>query len=295
MKTMRQSFPILFGCAPRLQSLEFKGIPFPFPALRKLLLSATDLVIFHLLDIPNSGIISPDLIVTALSTLTKLRVLSIRFRSPRSRADRERRHPSLLKRLVLPALTEFFFKGDSEYLEEIVGRIDVPALDRFSIIFFNQLVFDTPLLRDFFSRTEVFRESYRAEVAVGIDIVLTLFRLKGTVEHGTLGVKILSKVAEWQLSSLAQFCSSSFPPLPILERLSIDGYIYQGPNEGWTDDMESSQWLELLHPFVAVRHLVLPLQFQDASQLATALQDLMGPRQQTCYLYFDKSSYILIS
>ena len=69
-----------------------------------------------------------------------------------------------MKRLVLPSLTEFNFKGDSEYLEDIVGRIDAPALDRFTITFFNQLVFDTPLLRNFFSRTEVFQETHRAEV-----------------------------------------------------------------------------------------------------------------------------------
>jgi hypothetical protein len=49
----------LGGSAPRLQSLEFKGIPFPFSALGKLLLSTTDLVSFCLWDIPNSGYISP--------------------------------------------------------------------------------------------------------------------------------------------------------------------------------------------------------------------------------------------
>jgi len=146
----------LGGSAPRLRSLDFSGIPFPFPALGKLLLSATDLVACDLWHIPKSGIISPELIVTTLSTLTRLRKLSIGFRSPRSRADRERRHPSLLKRLVLPSLTYLYFKGDSEYLEDIVGRIDAPAFDSVTITFFNQLVFDTPLLRDFFSRTEVF-------------------------------------------------------------------------------------------------------------------------------------------
>jgi hypothetical protein len=266
----------LDGSAPRLRSLEFRGIPFPFPALGKLLLSATDLVTCHLWDIPNSGIISPNLIVTTLSTLTRLRLLSIGFRSPQSRADRERRHPSQLKRLVLPSLTDFFFKGDSEYLEQIVGRINTPALDKFTITFFNQLVFDTPLLRDFFSRTEVFREPHRADVTAGTNIGLTLFRLKGTVEHRMLDVTISSRVLEWQLSSLAQFCSSSFPPLLTLERLSIPGHIYQGLNHVWTDDMERSQWLEVLHPFVAVKDLVLLLQFRVASQVATALRELTG-------------------
>jgi len=237
----------LGGSAPRLQSLSFTGIPFPFPALGKLFLSATDLVACHLVDIPKSGIISPDLIVTTLSTLTRLEQLLIGFRSPRSRADREGRHPSLMKCLVLLSLTDFFFKGDSEYLEDIVGRIDAPALDSLTIIFLNQLVFDTPLLRDFFSRTELFCEPYRADVFVSTDITFRLFQIEETVED--LEVTISSKVAEWQLSSLAAFCSSSLPPLPTLERLSIQGHISKGVDQASTDNMESGQWLELLHPF----------------------------------------------
>jgi hypothetical protein len=41
-------------------------------------------------------------------------------------------------------------------------------------------------------------------------------------------------------------------------------------------DMERSQWLELLHPFVAVRDLVLPLRFGVDLQVATALGELTG-------------------
>jgi hypothetical protein len=110
LRSIEQNAPVitesfLGGSAPRLHSLEFRGIPFPFPALGKLLLSTTDLVTLRLLDIPNSGYISPELIVTSLSALTRLQELFIDFRSPRCRADRERRHPTRLKRLVLPSLT----------------------------------------------------------------------------------------------------------------------------------------------------------------------------------------------
>jgi hypothetical protein len=219
----------LGGSAPRLRSLEFRSIPFPFPALRKLLLSATDLVILRLYDIPNSGIMSPDHIVTTLSRLTRLQDLFIGFRSPRSRADRERRHLSFSKRRIFPSLAQFHFKGDAEYLEEFVGKIDTPALHSVAITFFNQLTFDTPQLRDFFSRTEVFREPHRADIAVTAVIGLSLFRLEGTVEHRMLDIAISSTVAEWQVSSLAQFCGSSFPSLPKLERLGIEVYTtYRG-------------------------------------------------------------------
>jgi hypothetical protein len=267
--------PFLGGSAPRLRSLEFRNIPFSFPALRKLLLSATDLVTLCLLDIPSSGIISPDLIVTTLSRLTKLRKLSIGFRSPRSRADRERRHPSLLKHFVLPSLTEFSFKGDSEYLEDIVGRINAPALDSVAITFFNQLVFDTPLLRDFFGRTELFQNPHRADVSVSkLGIEIKLFQLKGTGRHCILAVTISSRMEEWQVSSLAEFCSTSLPPLPTLEQLLIYPEPYWGP--GSPSGLESAPWLELLHSFVTVTTIFLSGRL--LLYVAPALRELTGDR-----------------
>ena len=260
----------LGGSAPRLQSLELTGIPLLFPALGKLLLSSRNLVTFCLWDIPNSGIISPGLIVTALSASTMLQQLFIGFRSPRSRADREHRHPPLFERLVLPSLTKFYFKGDSEYLEDIVGRIDTPALDRFNITFFTQLVFNMPLLRDFLSRTTVFREPHQARVFFNEpSIEFNLSHYGGIADCRMLEIRILCSMPEWQLSSLAQFCSIALPPFPTLERLRI----YPGAH--FPTDMESSQWLELFNPFINVKALVLPLSF--ARRVATALGELTGP------------------
>ena len=105
----------LGGSAPRLQSLELDSIP--FPALPKLLLSATDLVHLTLWNIPHSGYISPEAIVTGLAVLANLKSLTIEFESPLSRPDRESRRPPPPTRTVLPALTRFEFQGVSEYLE----------------------------------------------------------------------------------------------------------------------------------------------------------------------------------
>ena len=243
----------LGGSSPRLRSLQFTGISFPFPALGKLLLSATDLVILHLLDILDSRYISPELVVTSLSALIRLQYLSIHFRSPRSYADRELRHLSASERLVLLSLTKFDFKGDSEYLEDFVGRIDAPALDGVAMAFFNQLVFDPSLLHDFFSRTDVLQEPNRTVVSVSeTHIKLTLSRYEGTTDCHMLEVWIPSTVAESQLSSLAQFCSTCLPPLLTLEFLGMDGgsSLWEGPT-----DMDSAPWLELLPSFVTVEDL----------------------------------------
>jgi hypothetical protein len=44
----------------------------------------------------------------------------------------------------------------------------------------------------------------------------------------------------------------------------------------WQDDIESSQWLELLHPFTAVKALYISQEF--APRIALALQELVGER-----------------
>jgi hypothetical protein len=116
----------LGGFAPRLQSLSLDGIP--FPGLPNLLLSATHLVNLSLSNISRSGYISPEGIVTAISTLTSLRRLSLGFESPRSLPDRESRHPPPLTRSVLPTLRALSFKGLGEYLEDLVALIDAPQL-----------------------------------------------------------------------------------------------------------------------------------------------------------------------
>jgi hypothetical protein len=65
---------LLGGSAPPLRKI-------PFPALSKPLLSARDLVILSLTDIPPSGYISLEAMVTGLSALTKLKYLPLCSRS----------------------------------------------------------------------------------------------------------------------------------------------------------------------------------------------------------------------
>ena len=87
-------------------------------------------------------------------------------------------------------------------------------------------------------------------------------------------VKILCQVSDWQLSSLAQICTLLFRPLLTMENL----YIYEDPYPrlDWKDDIEDSEWLDLLHPFSAVKNLYLSRQF--APRIAPALQELTGER-----------------
>ena len=67
--------------APRLESLRLFSMRFPLPALKKLLLSTTDLIEIRIRRIPNSWYISPEEIVTCLSTLIRLKELELGFQS----------------------------------------------------------------------------------------------------------------------------------------------------------------------------------------------------------------------
>jgi hypothetical protein len=254
----------LGSSAPRLRKISLEGTP--FPGLGKLLLSTSDLVILLLFRIPHSGYISPESMVASLSALTRLEAFCLEFRSPRSRADRERRRPPPLRCVVLPALTRLQFKGDCEYLEDIVSKIDAPLLRRIYIRFFNQLVFDTPQLRYFISRAENFKSLHHAEAPFHDDHVgITLLPNAMHNHDGVrLHLQILCKPSDWQLASLAQVCDSALPPSSTLERLSINGY-----RRHW-EDVEVTQWLELLHPFTSVKDLVLPM--KSFQLVASALE-----------------------
>src|SRR5216683_1337748 len=263
----------LGGFAPRLRSLKLDRIP--FPALPKLILSTHGLVRLHLWKIPRSGYISPEAMVTALSALTSLKSLFLRFLSPRSQADRASRRPPPLTRVVLPALTSLRFKGDSEYLEDIVSRLEAPLLSHTAITFFNQLIFDTPLLRHFIGCTEIIREeAYEANICFDPDYVRFNLYPRNGIEFGDSTLEISCKPLDWQISSLAQVCSSSVPPLPTLEKLEIE--FEADPDLEWPNDvdMEDAQWLDLLHPFTSVRDLYL---CEDSvAFVAPALQELSG-------------------
>ena len=255
--------------APRLRFLALSGIP--IPGLPKLLLSATNLVHLQLWNIPHSGYISPDLMVTALSALTSLDFLSLGFRSPRSHPDQASRLPPHPTRTVLPSLTTIFFKGVCEYLDDLVARIDAPQLNNVYIMFFNDIIFDAPQFIQFISRTPTLKAVENAHVVFG--------HLKAIIHSSSIPslceVGISCRELDWQVSSLEQLCSSHFPPLSTLEDLYIYERLY-GEQPDWRDNIENTLWLELLHRFTTVKNLYLSKEF--AQRIVAALQELVGGR-----------------
>ena len=260
----------LGGSAPRLEYLMLDRIT--FPGLPKLLLSATHLVDLSLDNIPHSGYISPDVMVTALSSLTSLRGLTLRFQSPRSFPDQASRRPPPSTRSILLVLT-FQFKGVSDYLEDLVARIDAPRLNFLKITFFNDTVFDTPQFIQFISRTPLSRELKIAHLTLRNREAGLGFSSR-TAGVRIFSVNILCQGLDWQLSSLEQVCTSCLPPLSKLEDL----YTYEDPESqpDWKDDIENGLWLQLLHSFAAVKNLYLSEEI--ARRIGPALQELAEGR-----------------
>jgi hypothetical protein len=257
----------LGGFAPRLRYLWLNRIP--FPGLPKLFLSATHFVALHLQDIPHSGYISPDAMVTTLSTLTSLGLLSLEFQSPLSRPNRESRHPPSPTRAVLSALTSFWFKGDSEYLDDLVAYIDAPRLNKLHIFFFNDIIFDTPQLIRFICRTPTLKPLEKVHTTFDGGFARVDFSSL-TSRDDLLSVGILCRELEWQVSLVHQVCTASLPPLSTLEEL----YIYEDQSLHLQDNIENALWVELLHPFRAVKNIYLSEEF--ARRIGPALQELVG-------------------
>ena len=263
----------LGGSAPRLRYIWLTSIP--FPGLPKLLLSATHLVGLFLTNIPHSGYISPEAMVTCLSALTSLEFLQLYFQSPQSCPDLESLPPFLPTRFVLPTLTSFWFKGASEYLEEFLAGIDAPQVYKLDITLFNDIHFDTPELTQFISRTPNLRVYDEACLTFNDwEAVVRLQPRSGSPDDRIVCVRILCRVPDWQLSFLAQMCTLSLRLLLTMENL----YIYDTPYSrlDWKDYIEDTEWLDLLQPFTAVKNLHLSKQF--APRITPALQELTGER-----------------
>jgi len=257
--------------APPLQTLHLESVP--FPSLPTLLLSAPGLVVLTLDDIPDSGYFSPDALATALTAMTRLDYLELRFRSPRPLPHPASRPLPPPIRFALPALTELVFNGVYEYLEDLLSRIDTPLLYNLTITFFDFIGhnYDIPQLHRLISHAEEFKALDHAVVSIFHYSIIELGLYPKTVADDPPARLMLDfDCSEFglQLSSLAQVCSSFSSLISALEELKIMEYDLP------SYEMEDTQWLELLEPFTSLKNLYL---MDDiARRVCGAIQELSG-------------------
>ncbi|KAI0289155.1 hypothetical protein B0F90DRAFT_1826689 [Multifurca ochricompacta] len=277
---------ILCESAPRLRNLFFDGIPFPM--LPKFLLLTKDLVFLRLKNIPSAGYFSPESLVTSLSAMTQLKMLDIEFASPSSRPNRRSLPP--LRRAVLSTLTQFTFRGISEYLEDLVAGIDAPALSHFDVKLFNQLIFDVPQLHQFISRVEKLRGFGRVRLdsfEKGISIILSQPAGKDT--PGRLLLGIACKPLDWQVSSIAEICNQSSTLFSRVEELRLYRHFLLPARQ---EEIGVPEWLEFLRPFTTVSSLHVSRSLEPL--VAHALEDAadapdVGVLPALRLLYFEGS------
>jgi len=155
-------------------------------------------------------------------------------------------------------------------LEDIVARVDAPLLEHLSITFFYQLILHTPHLAHFITRTPNIKAHNEAHVIFLHDAVQVVL---GSMQRVIL--RTACRASDWQLSFVAQICSSSLSLIiPLLKNLFIcEGIDSQSH---WQEDIENSQWLELFDPFTAVKNLYLSEGV--VPRIAPSLQELVGGR-----------------
>jgi hypothetical protein len=255
---------LLGGSAPRLQTFSLAEIP--IPAVRSLLLSASDLVHLYLWHLPHSGYISPASMVTCLSSLNRLKSLCLGFQSPRSRPDQPSPPPQT--RVVLPALSYLAFEGMGDYSEDFLARIDTPTLNRLHMAFFLDLVFDIPHFNQFIGRAKQLNPSKAAKLWFGPrSIQLELD------QPPSAWLRVSCTRIDWQLDSIARVCGQLSPFFSSIERFDLipNGLSLEPQGK---DDMEPTQFLEIFQPFTAIRSLYVSktlVQF-----IAPALKELIG-------------------
>jgi hypothetical protein len=168
------------------------------------------------------------------------------------------------------------FEGTCEYLDDLVALIDAPLLVNLAITFFHQLTFETRQLTQFINRAPNFRKHNKAELFFS-DREASVTLLQTFERRLELGISC--RQSGWQLSSLAQFCNSSLHEalIPAVEHL----YIFENrlSRVHWQDDIESSQWMEVLRPFIAVKGLYISQEF--VPRIAPALQELVAGERVT--------------
>jgi hypothetical protein len=211
--------------------------------------------------------------VTILSALTRLISLRLIFEIPQFWTHGANQRSPALTRVVLPALTDFNFHGDSEYLENIVSHIDAPL--EFITVTFGELAFDIPLLRDFIDRTKILDAPHRADTSFSNgEARISLFQRKGGADLRVLKMEILGDTSDPdpRLPSLVQACSLLLSPLLSLGQLGI--YERRPWPSRLRNEVVITQWTEILRPFIAVKDLVLnePVVWSVAS----ALHELVG-------------------
>ena len=247
----------LGGFIPRLKRLSLFGIQ--FSALSTLLSSATELVDLDLVDFPinGRGYVSPEAMAICLSSLTRLRSLSINFRWDLDPIYPISQHPprSTLAPTVLPALANLSLEGPHEYLEDLLTRIDTPLLEDDNLQFYDTPDFDSPQISQFIHRTGMFNLPSEVDVYIHKAVLFRLRSLIGPKKRFSMsfsGGSDFDPYLYMEVELMEQICTRCLPLLSHIERLQLGG----GDVKDWYVDPLTAPWPEFFSHSSLSRHCI---------------------------------------
>ena len=287
----------LGGSAPCLQHLEINSMS--IPGLRTLLLSARDLVSLQLGYTPTNycyGYISPETMVEGLAVLTNLRTLRLGYPPPIPLDKQRRRRPNPPMLAVLPALTEFEFAGNCEYLEDFLAQIDMPRVHDVIIIYSGEEQVQTSQLSQFIGRTANLKLAQFRRALVTFQFAWSHIRLdlpQGECRETCFVLSTPDQDPISPVQSMVHLLGQLITMLSNVNHLSVGGHdvsYSEGQNIS-----ESAEWLPLLRLFPAVE--VMEVRGELAGSVASALEDaaeemvtVLLPALQVLWLTDDKEN-----
>ena len=241
---LQLNLPSAFRWGPRL--LSFHSTRIAFPSLPQLLSLSKDLKDLRLHHIPSADHLSPEAFSNVLSGMTRLRSLSLHFRSFPRHLSYVALPPLPGERIVLPTLTCLQYGGSSKYLDIFVARIDAPRLKVIDIIFFSQPTMDASQLGRFIGRIEMQTSLIQADVETSAHAISISFK-SSTRKRAFIPLRlhISCKQLDMQLSCMAQVCDQISPFLSRVDDLRINA----AQPLGEQDDVNGEQWSDLVRSF----------------------------------------------
>jgi hypothetical protein len=259
----------LGGSAPLLHEISFYGIP--FPTIPGFLSSASDLVKLQLENVPPTPFPSPEALVACLAALTRLEYIAIEFQSDLSTTrSNQIRHPPETT-VVLPALASFSYEGDNAYLDDFVARINTPRLNSIDIKYTEEVL--NPQVTELSKLIERsnFQLSQLGLASIFFETRKTTFLLRPQTNPNEFIIAI--RIASWgavraQVADMTLMLSQVSTIISHVVRLDIGSESPRELDEVFMDhDMMESEfmdrvgWLELFHPFIAVKTLRISDEF----------------------------------
>ncbi len=253
----------LCGYAPHVQEITLSGLFWPATFVP----STSGLVKLHLFCLPNPYP-SPEEMIKGLSAMTRLESLTIDFERTSS-YNKQTQTQSLVAPVVLPSLIQFQFQGHHLYLEDLISKLDTPQLFNLTIeIFYVGSKFNNcqvPKLVQFIKGLKQAQFTH-ANINIVTDNVnmVTIYLNNAWVEKGYPSHLILKVhhcdlssqyfVLIWQLLLTAHLLLQAATIISTTHHLSI--VTYQTPRKYRPKDkIHDTEFLGLLHPFLAIKTL----------------------------------------